>query len=224
MTIIVFDYPSDALRAAQELERMNIPHSDISFIGNNREGWYEQSGLRGDKLKHRKKDSDHDGKDDRVEGAQEGAGLGGALGAGAGLLAGLGMLAIPGIGPVVAAGWIASTAAGAAAGAVAGGAVGGGAVGGVLGMLGTAGVPEADAHVYAEGVRRGGSILSVRADDARVREVERVMNQMGGVDAAARGNAYRGSGWSQFDPAGSQDYSEQQIAEERARQLSATKS
>jgi len=50
--------------------------------------------------------------------AATGAGVGGALGGGAGLLAGLGLMAIPGLGPVVAAGWLAATAVGAAAGAV----------------------------------------------------------------------------------------------------------
>ena len=51
---------------------------------------------------------------DEVSGATKGAGIGGALGGGAGLLAGLGLLAIPGLGPVVAAGWLASTAVGVA--------------------------------------------------------------------------------------------------------------
>ena len=55
------------------------------------------------------------------EGAGVGAGVGGALGAGAGLLTGLGLMAIPGVGPVVAAGWLVATAAGAVAGALAGG-------------------------------------------------------------------------------------------------------
>jgi hypothetical protein len=66
-----------------------------------------------------------------------------AVGGAVGLLAGLGLLAIPGIGPVVAAGWLVSTAAGAAAG---------GATGGLIGALTQAGVSEEDAHVYAEGV------------------------------------------------------------------------
>ena len=62
-----------------------------------------------------------------------GAGIGGALGGAAGLLAGLGLLAIPGLGPVVAAGWLAALAVGAAAGAAAGG---------LVGALVSAGVPE----------------------------------------------------------------------------------
>jgi hypothetical protein len=58
-------------------------------------------------------DRDRDGTDDRAEGAGKGAGIGAGLGGAAGLLAGLGLLAIPGLGPVVAAGWLAATAVGA---------------------------------------------------------------------------------------------------------------
>ena len=75
----------------------------------------------------------------------------------AGLLAGLGLLAIPGLGPVVAAGWLAATAVGAAAGA---------ATGGVVGALTEAGVSREDADSYAEGVRRGGTLVSARVADA----------------------------------------------------------
>ena len=75
------------------------------------------------------------------------------MGGTAGLPAGLGLLAIPGLGPVVAAGWLAATAVGAAAGA---------ATGGIVGALTEAGVSEEEAHSYAEGVRRGGTLVSAR--------------------------------------------------------------
>ena len=77
----------------------------------------------------------------RCPGPPKGAGIGGALGGGAGLLAGLGLLAIPGLGPVVAAGWLAATAVGAAAGA---------ATGGIVGALVDAGVDREHADVYSE--------------------------------------------------------------------------
>ena len=79
--------------------------------------------------------------------AAAGAGVGAAVSGGAGLLAGLGFLAIPGLGPVVAAGWLVSTATCAVAGAAAGGLIGA--------LVGTE-IDETDAHVYAEIVRRGG--------------------------------------------------------------------
>jgi hypothetical protein len=69
----------------------------------------------------KKVDRDRDGVDDRAEGAGKGAGIGAGLGGAADLLAGLGLLAIPGLGPVVAAGWLTATAVGAAAGAATGG-------------------------------------------------------------------------------------------------------
>jgi hypothetical protein len=77
------------------------------------------------------------------------------------LLAGLGLLA-PGLGPVVAAGWLAATAVCAAAGA---------ATGGIVGALTEAGVSKEDAPLYAEGVRRGGTLVSARAPDAGAGEV-----------------------------------------------------
>ena len=66
-------------------------------------------------------------------------------------------MAIPGVGPVVAAGWLVSTLAGAAAGGVAGS---------VVGALTQAGVSEDDADIYAEGLRRGRAVVSARAPDA----------------------------------------------------------
>lgn len=80
-------------------------------------------------------------------------GVGAALGGAAGLLAGLGAFVLPGVGAVVAAGWLASALAGAAAG---------GAAGGVVGALIQAGLSEHDATRYAEGVKRGGSLVTIR--------------------------------------------------------------
>lgn len=92
---------------------------------------------------------------DDASGAATGATVGGLAGAGTGLLAALGMIAIPGIGPLVAAGVLATTLAGAAAGTL---------TGGLIGALVDYGVSEDDAQVYSEAVRRGGSLVSVRAD------------------------------------------------------------
>jgi hypothetical protein len=120
----------------------------------------------------------------------EAAGIGGLAGGAAGLLAGLGMIAIPGIGPVVAAGWLVTTAAGAAVGALAGG---------VISTLTTAGVDEIDAHYYAETVRRGGSVVSVRATDEQVPTVEAIMDGATPIDMYERRAAYEREGWTQFD-------------------------
>lgn len=197
----LFDRHEDAAQAVRQLEEAGVPHQDISLIANNVEGRHLSEGRR-------------DGMDDNDagEGAAKGATTGGLLGGGAGLLAGLGMLAIPGLGPVVAAGWLVSTAVGAVVGAAAGGAAGG-----LLGALTDAGHTNEDAQVYTEGVRRGGTLVSVRASsDADRATAERVLNGGRGVEAAARGASYREAGWQGFDPA-SQPYSGDQLETERNR-------
>jgi hypothetical protein len=122
--------------------------------------------------------------------AVEGAGIGGLIGGGAGLLAGLGVIAIPGIGPVVAVGWLASTITGAAVGAVAGG---------VVGAMTDAGVSEDDAHYYAESIRRGGSLVSVRASDEQAAAVEAILDGARPIDPVARRAEYQREGWTRFD-------------------------
>jgi hypothetical protein len=130
----LFDKFSDAERAVVELERVGVPHNDISLVSN-------QPAEHHGRLKIR---DPHDNTAGEAASKDAGAGaaLGGFVGAAGGVLAGLGVLAIPGIGPVVAAGWLASTALG----AVVGGAVGG-AAGGIVGALTNAGVSRAEAHV-----------------------------------------------------------------------------
>jgi hypothetical protein len=91
------------------------------------------------------------------EGATAGAGAGGIVGGTLGLLAGIGALAIPGLGPFIAAGPIMATLAGAGAG---------GAIGTLTGALIGMGVPEYEAKRYESFLNQGGCLLSVHADDA----------------------------------------------------------
>lgn len=192
----LFDTHQQAESAVRDLEQAGIGHERISLIANNVDG------------RHRKIDDE----DDTAEGAAKGATTGGLIGGGAGLLAGLGMLAIPGVGPVVAAGWLVSTLAGAVAGAAAGGVTGG-----VLGALKDAGHSDEEANVYAEGVRRGGTLVSVKPDgDAEAATAERILAQQSGVDAAQRMDTYRQSGWDRFDET-AQPYSADDLARERSR-------
>lgn len=199
----LFDHHADALDAVQSLEKSGR-NREISLVSNNVEEWHT-AGQTTDAGR------DHDDGNKAGEGAATGAGLGAALGGGAGLLTGLGMLAIPGVGPVVAAGWLAATAAGAAGGALAGGATGG-----IVGALMNDGESEDDAHVYAEGVRRGGTLVSVRTEDSDADDVAATLERHGGVMAQTRGGAYRSEGWKQFDPAAS-PYDRQKVVAERAR-------
>ena len=174
----LFDNYDDAKDAVAELEATGIPHSDISLVANNSDGWYDED------------------RSDAGEDAAGGAGIGAVVGGAGGLLTGLGIMAIPGVGPVVAAGWLAATAVGAIAGAAVGGAAGG-----IIGAMTESGVPERDAHTYAEGVRRGGTLVTARVDDPLVGEADRILGRSTAVDIAARRRDYEAGGWTGFNPA-----------------------
>lgn len=115
------------------------------------------------------------------DGAATGAGIGVLAGGTGGLLAGLGLIAIPGIGPVVAAGWLASMAAGAATGGVAGS---------LVGALAGSGIQEDEATLYEEGVRRGGVLVAVQANEADEVDIRSSLVSNGAVDIHARRDAY----------------------------------
>lgn len=191
----LYDNYADAQQAVRNLEAAGVPSSEISIVANNGDNWYNAKTV----------DRDRDGTDDRAEAAGTGAGIGAGVGGAAGLMAGLGMLAIPGVGPVVAAGWLVATAAGAAAGA---------ATGGIIGALTQAGVGEDDAHLYAEGVRRGGTLVTARVPDASRAQLEAALDRSS-VSLTDRGAAYRKAGWSRFDDRAA-PYSAEQITRERS--------
>jgi heat induced stress protein YflT len=190
----LYDTYDDALSAVTALEASGIPHSDISIVSNNVDNRY-----------------DKDRPTKAAEDAGKGAGIGAAVGGIGGLLTGLGLMAIPGVGPVVAGGWLVATAVGAA-----GGAAVGGAAGGLVGSLTKAGVPERDANFYAEGVRRGGTLVTARVEDSRASAAREILQRHKWVDPEMRGAAYRESGWSSFDE-NAPPYTPEEIAAERAR-------
>lgn len=171
----IFDTYADGQAAVRALENANIPRDQISIVSRDEDGTVRNG-------------------DGAVEGAETGAGLGALAGGAGGLLAGLGMLSIPGVGPVVAAGWLAATVTGLAAGAVAGGAAGG-----IIGALTDAGVPEDEAHVYAESLRRGGTLVTARVDDAMAPAAARILDESNRVDWNVRRREYTESGWNSFD-------------------------
>lgn len=197
----LFDSHTEALAAVEDLERAGVDHRDISLVSNNHDNWHAG---------HEHPAARTAADDEEVaEDAGKGAAVGGVLGGGVGFLAGLGILAIPGLGPVAAAGWLTSTAVGLAAGAAAGAATGG-----LVGALKEAGHTDDEANVYSEGVRRGGTLISVRVDDDRAQAVEAALANRAGVDADLRGARYRETGWTRFDPAAAA-YSADEIARER---------
>jgi hypothetical protein len=168
----VYDTYAEARNAVTAVEAAGIPDSEVSLVAN-------------------KYVSDKYADVKEVSAPATGAGVGGVVGGGAGLLAGLGLLAIPGLGPVVAAGWLAATAVGAAAGAAAGG---------LVGALVGAGVSDTDAHVYSESVRRGGTLVSARVADGDAGRIQAILDRFKPIDPAVRGAEYRKQGWTTFDP------------------------
>ena len=172
----LYDSNNEAQRAVRAVRHAGLTDDQVSIVANR--GNY----------------TDADTTRDGGTGAATGAGSGGAVGGAAGLLAGVGLLAIPGIGPVVAAGWLAATALGVAAGAVTGGAAGG-----LIGALTDDGMSEDDAHVYAEGIRRGGAMVTARVPDDRVMEVNHILANYPSVEPAERRAEYGKDGWKRFD-------------------------
>ena len=167
----LFDDYAQAQRAVSALEAAGFSSSEVSLVSR-----YRNDGTLADD----------------ASSTATGATVGGLAAGGTGLLAALGMIAIPGIGPLVAAGVLATTLTAAAAGT---------ALGGIIGALIDYGVNENDAHVYSEGVRRGGSLVSVRAEDARAAQAEKILNAQSPVDIGVRRDYYTKAGWSKYDPA-----------------------
>ena len=168
----MYDSYSDAAAVVHDLEAADLnPNREISLVAN--------ENARG-------RDTAVETRTEPRSGAGTGAGVGATVGGVVGILTGLGIMAIPGIGPLVAAGWLATTLAGAGAGAVAGG---------LVGALTGAGVSREEAEVYEEGVRRGNTLVSVRADEADIPRIEAILDRRATTDWRARRDEYSAGGW-----------------------------
>jgi hypothetical protein len=127
------------------------------------------------------KDFAHEKNTKAPEGATTGASSGAVLGGTLGWLAGIGMLAIPGIGPLIAAGPIVAALAGVGAGGV---------VGGIVGALVGMGIPEYEAKRYEGRVKHGGILLSVHCDSSEwVTRAEHILRGSGAEDVASSSEA-----------------------------------
>ena len=176
LTYLYNDY-TDARMVMHELEKSGIASSNITFVASNTDDRASISGAPTP--------------ENSSSGAATGATVGGVVGAGAGILTAIGALAIPGFGPLVAAGVLATTLVTTTGGIVAGS---------LIGALTSYGIDEEDAHVYAEGVRRGNTLISVRTADDEAEQVEALMRRHGGVAADERRKDYEKAGWSSYDP------------------------
>lgn len=150
----------EAEQALRELERSGFPMEKVSVIARDSD---RTERIAGSNV------TEHGG--NKVDdGAKTGAVSGGALGGLTGLLVGLGVLAIPGIGPVILAGAGATVLATALSGAAIGAAAGG-LLGGLIGL----GIPEEDAKLYSDRVSRGDYLVMVQGTDTELQHAERIL-------------------------------------------------
>jgi hypothetical protein len=173
----VFAHRRDAEVAMRELRDAGFNMSQISLVGKDAHG--DSTNLAGDLTDRTKTD----------EGAKAGAATGGALGGLTGLLVGLGALAIPGIGPVIAGGALATALATTAAG----GAIGA-AAGGLSGALVGLGIPDDRARFYNDRVNRGDYLVMVDGTEAEILQAETILSRRGIQD------------WAIFDAPDRDDY------------------
>jgi hypothetical protein len=157
-------------RAADILARSGFPVTDISVL------LPESLGA---------KDIGTEKSTKAPEGAAAGAGSGAVLGGTLGLLAGIGAPAIPGVGPLIAAGPIMATLAGIGVG---------GAVGGFTGALIGVGIPEFEAKRYEGRLQKGGILLSVHCDTSdEIDRAKEILERTGGDDISSTGEASTGT-------------------------------
>ena len=160
----VFSTRREAERALTELQSSGFPMDRVSVIAQNADRHDELAGAEmSDRVT-----------DEADEGAAAGAVTGTALGGAVGLLTGLGLLAIPGLGPIFAAGTIGTTLATTAAGAGIGAASGS-----LVGALAGLGIAEDRARVYGDRVSQGGYLVIVDGTDAEIRLAESILSNRG---------------------------------------------
>jgi len=155
----VFDDRNDAELAARDLREKGFKDEQIGYAWRDDAGKTHTEGNKSGEM--------------AASGAGTGVVLGGIIGAGAALL-------IPGIGPVVSGGLLATALAGAATGAVAGGVAGG-----VSGALVGLGIPDVEAKYYDEQFKKGGTLMTVRADD-RYNDASEIVRRRRGFDYETR--------------------------------------
>jgi uncharacterized membrane protein len=195
--VALYDHLSEARSAVSELVKSGVPRDQINLVASDSTREYEgELALDRNAARHESTDM-----------AGSGAVLGSVLGGMTGLLVGLGAFAIPGVGPIIAAGPIVAALTGAGAGA---------ATLGILGSLADLGISESEAHNYAEGVRRGGTLVSVKLEEVEATRVSTILEKYNPVDIEQRGAAWRESGWTGFDSS-AKPYDATEIAAERER-------
>jgi hypothetical protein len=160
----IFSSRAEAEIAVNELTAAGFSSQDVSVLMADRSGTKDFATEKNTKA---------------PEGTTTGAGVGGTLGGALGLLAGIGAIAIPGVGPLIAAGPLMATLAGVGVG---------GAVGGIVGALVGMGIPEYEAKRYEGRVKEGGILVSVHCDSSEeVSRAKDVLKRTGGSDVSSAG-------------------------------------
>jgi uncharacterized membrane protein len=185
----VFNSVQDAQDSVRALENEGISRDDISVVANKNAVGYENI----DEV-------------DKASSVAADAGIGAAIGGVGGLLlAAAGAVTIPVIGPVLAAGPIAAALTGAGIGAAAGG---------LVGALTETGIPEEHATTYAEGVRRGDVLVTVKTDHLRAERVSEIFDNSNAIDVDERVADWRQRGWTGYNQS-SDPYTDAELRRER---------
>jgi hypothetical protein len=200
--VALYDHFDNAKAAVADLIQTGAPHGAISLLANSLTGDHPALSVN-PAYAREEQDARSEEQSPLITGAEVGIGVGGVLG----FLAAISPIVIPGIGILIAAGTLATVAAGAAAGGV---------LGGVIGALTGHGVSGQDSHLYAEGLKRGGTLVTVVLPEDQIEKATQVFKNHGAVDIEKRGAAWTAEGWVAFDPA-SHPMTQAEIEAERAR-------
>jgi hypothetical protein len=173
--VALYDHYEKASQAVSDIVATGISHDKISLLANNLSGDHpalvSNPAVAGEDFAARDE-------------AQPAAVTGVEVGISVGVLLSVSALLIPGIGPLVAAGALA---------------VAGGVIGGAIGLLTEHGISHADSHLYAEGLKRGGTLVTVAADESQLDAIRQVFKAHGAIDIEKRGATWTAEGWVSFD-------------------------
>jgi uncharacterized membrane protein len=183
-----FDTLQDASEAITNLVIVGISRDNISLLSGNTNNAYspyfdEHGQYISEPSASSLETSAEQNKTTTSQSTATGAGIGATLGGIGGMLVGLGLLAIPGIGPALAAGPLISSMVGAGIGGAAGG------------VLARAGVADEYVPYYEEGVRRGGHLILANVDDDKAQYTQNVFVRTRAVDVRERADVWQRSGW-----------------------------
>ena len=174
--VALYDDIVIARQVVEDLVKEDFLRASISLITNDAQNQYSHY-----------LDKGYAPKTDAVS-AAEGVGFGVTVGVLVGVLVGVASLTIPGVGLVVVAGPIVAGLTGAVLGTI---------TGGIVGVLIKSGVPENDASYYAEGIRRGGTLVSI--ETSNILAASDIMNRYGVINVHERSNQWRQDGWKDAD-------------------------